>query len=167
MRAISLFLTIGCLLIILVGCSNTEIDSKEVKPQQSSIDLAAKKLESDYSLVRDKIYHVLVDEYLETKDQNNSNIAVLYRDYQVYDGSKNSVYHNIVSVSLTVEIETISQAKAYLETNNPGWLKLKPLTIVNEKVLSQWESEGYQGEFEYWTASPKGLTLEKIINGSD
>ncbi|UVI28150.1 hypothetical protein [Paenibacillus spongiae] len=157
MRPETLLLSsIFCLFIILAGCSKIETDGKEVK-----------KLESDYSIVKDKIYHVLVDEYLKTKDQNNSSISVLFREYQVYDGNKDNVYQSIVSVSLPNEIETIIQAKVDLQTYDSEWLKLKPLTIISEKVLSQWKSEEYQGESEYWTGSPKELTLEKIINGSN
>lgn len=164
-NSIRFLLSMIFLFFILTACSNTEIIDKEI--QESSNDSTIEKSELDYQIGQGKIYNLLVDEYLETNDQNNPNIHVMFRKYQIYDGNNNNVYLNIESVSLPNEVATIPQAKDYLHSNNTEWLKLKPLTIISEKVLNQWKSEEYVGENEYWSGSPMELTLEIIINSDN
>ena len=55
-------------------------------------DSTLEKSDIDYTTVKGKIYHILVDEYFETNDENNPNVNVLLREYQVYDGNRNNVY---------------------------------------------------------------------------
>lgn len=154
-----------CLIIILTACSKTENTDKRVR--ESTNDSTIEKSALDYTIVNGKIYHILVDEYFKTNDENNPNVNVLYREYKLYDGNRNNVYSASDSVSIPKEIESITEAKEYLQSSYSEWLRLKPLTIISEKVISQWKSEGYQGEAEYWSGSPKGLTLEKIIQDNN
>ena len=154
-----------CLIIILTACSKTE--NIDIQIQESTNDSTLEKSDLDYTTVKGKIYHILVDEYFETNDENNPNVNVLLREYQVYDGNRNNVYSAMDSISLPKEIETITGAKEYLQESDSEWLRLKPLTIISEKVISQWKSEGYQGEAEFWSGSPKALTLEKIIQDNN
>jgi len=153
-RLIGLFFTI-CFATMVSACTDSE---KTSLPE----DLTEDKHGLEYVLVQQQIYHVLVDEYLEINDENHPDVNVSYREYQVYDGVRDSVYWMTKSIRLPKEMATTAEAKAYLQKCCSDWLRLEPMTVISEKVKSQWVREGYDGAAEYWSGSPKGLTVEQV-----
>ncbi|TFE19157.1 hypothetical protein [Cohnella luojiensis] len=107
-------------------------------------------------VVGNKVFYMLIDEYLDTNDPSyDPPLSVFKKKYKVYDGKEHRIYEVTDDVSMSNEIKTIIQARKYLEENYPESLQLRPLTIVSEKVLTQWEKDGYNAENEYWKGSPK------------
>ncbi len=82
----------------------------------------------------------------------------------MYDGDQHKIYEMTDSIAVSNEFRTIMEARRYLERNDPELFRLRPLTIVSSKVLSQWQDDGYQADNEYWSDSPKGLTIEDIVS---
>jgi hypothetical protein len=153
-------LIIPFIMLTLIGCSPDNPDANEknsIEEHENIVESAT----TDYISIQNVTYHVLKEEYLVMNDENNPEVNSLFREYDVFES--NGSFFDIRSVTIPKkDIETIDQAKKWLETYDSEWLQLKPLTIVSEKVLTQWMSESYEAEYEYWDGSPKGLTLETL-----
>lgn len=140
-------------------------DSSYDGEEESSNELTMDEPNLYEGVIESQIYNILVDEYLKIDDPQNPHTNSLYREYKVFDGVVNKgISQHVDTVTLPKEIVTIPQAKQFILSMDLDYLKLKPLTIVSEKVLHQWASDGNDGENEYWSGSPKGLTLEQIKN---
>lgn len=104
-------------------------------------------------------YNRLIDEDLTSVNKDNSLFTRVYECYGL-DSDKMVLQ---TTGALTPYFSNLSSAKEWLKKNDPVQLKLRGNTIVDQGLLKRWEEEGYVAEFEYTKESPKGLTLEKLI----
>ncbi|GEM_PF-5110170 len=154
-KIIALFVC-GLVLLNCMGCSKTNEKSIDNSNTNSESQAA-----EEYKLKPNLTFYVLKDEYLENNDVNNPNISQLIRIFICYDGVKNSIYPDTVSLALD-KVNTIEEFKMKLISDSPKALKLPPKTIVSNKVLNQWKSQNYDDSNSYSDESPKGLTYSKI-----
>ncbi len=111
------------------------------------------------NIVTNLTYYRLIDEVLTSVNKDNSLFTRVYECYGL-DSDKMVLQ---TTEDLTPYFSNLSSAKEWLKRNKPVQLKLRGNTIVGQELLKRWEDEGYVPEFEYTKESPKGLTLEKLI----
>lgn len=115
----------------------------------------------EFEIKPNVIFYVLIDEYLENNDVNNPNASEFKRVYICYDGVENAITPHSITVFLE-KVSSVIECRNALFLNYPSNLKLLPNTIVSEKVLKIWESQGYDGLGSYSDESPNGLSYPKI-----
>lgn len=109
-------------------------------------------------ILKDATYYRLVEESLEKADDRH---AVFSRLYECYNKDASQMVLGIESM-VTPYFDDVKSAKEWILNNNAEALKLKPLTIVDAKVASNWEKQGYKTVMEYSGEAPEGLTYESI-----
>lgn len=106
----------------------------------------------------DTMYYRLVDEVIENIDDDHSVFIRLYEKYEQY--------HNLWSLEpmsiIIPKVETIIEAKELIKDINSDFLRLLPITIVDNEMLIRWKNEKYIPSEEYTMESPRGLTIEDI-----
>ena len=112
-------------------------------------------------ILKGTTYYRLVEEALEKADDRHS---VFSRLYECYYKDASQMVLGIESM-VTPYFDDVKAAKEWILNNNAEALKLKPLTIVDAKVASNWGKQGYKAVTEYSDESPEGLTYESIENG--
>ena len=115
----------------------------------------------EFEIKPNVIFYLLIDEYLENNDVNNPNASEFKRVYICYDGVENAITPHSITVFLE-KVSSVIECRNTLFLNYPSNLKLLPNTIVSDKMLKTWESQGYNGLGSYSDESPKGLTYSKI-----
>lgn len=111
-------------------------------------------------IIPNKTYYRLIDEDYEWVTNKNGVFTRIYGVYRPEQNQMRLMTENII----TPYFEDINLAKKWIEKNHKQKLQLKPLTIVDEKVMNKWDEEGYEPVVEYTKNSPKGLTYEDLIN---
>ncbi|MDQ0062717.1 hypothetical protein [Paenibacillus harenae] len=158
-------------ILAITGCSS---GAKHITNTDSVAEMAVASVASDdselradekqkYSLISNVTFHVLKQEYLKNEDKTNSNVSVLYRVYQKFNGSNDNISDQFESVTIPHIVKSTLEAKLHLKENDSKWLRLKASTIVSQQVLDQWTQENYKAEMEYWEQSKQGLTFEQLI----
>jgi hypothetical protein len=124
--------------------------------------------EPNYIIVPGKNYAVLKLETL------NSDKNTLIRMYDLYSGisatidNRGSLHYGLVQqnivdiIELPETFDSTYAAKMWLRENDPTKLRLRPMTIVSERVYNQWITENYPHKYEYWGSAPPGLMLPVI-----
>lgn len=115
----------------------------------------------EFEIKPNVIFYVLIDEYLENNDVNNPNASEFKRLYICYDGVENVITPHSITVFLE-KVSSVIECRNTLFLNYPSNLKLLPNTIVSDKVIKVWKSQGYDGLGSYSEESPKGLNYSKI-----
>jgi len=158
---VSIFLVV---FMTFVGCN--KMDKASVATDN---DISIDKLKAnsevqpylEFEIKPNIIFYLLIDEYLENNDVNNPNVSELKRVFIRYDGVENDITPHSVTVFLE-KVNSVIECRNNLFLNHPSDLKLPPNTIVSDKMLKMWESQGYYGLGSYSDESPKGLTYSKI-----
>ena len=139
-------------------------DIAKIKNEIREIDWS-----TQYKVIDQVKFHVLISEYLDNNDPNNPDISLLVRQYWCFDGTEgieewNRVYPitNKIALDKSHELKSALDFKNQLKEINPDSLKLMENTIVRVIVLNQWNEEGYNPEFEYSEESPKDLTYDRL-----
>ncbi|MEF2248805.1 hypothetical protein [Paenibacillus sp. IITD108] len=110
--------------------------------------------------ITDTMYYRLVDEIIEDIDENYSVFIRLYEKYEHH--------HNLWSlepISIIIpKVETIIEGKQIIKEMNSDFLRLLPITIVENEMLNRWKNENYDPSNEFTDESPEGLSIEDVIN---
>lgn len=106
--------------------------------------------------IADTMYYMLVDEIIEEIDANHS---VFIRLYEQYEQNHNLRMLEPVS-TIIPNVQTIIEGKQIIKENNPEFLKLLPITIVDNEILNRWKNEKYDPINEYTMESPEGMSIQ-------
>ncbi|MEX1031349.1 MAG: hypothetical protein WDZ91_15085 [Paenibacillaceae bacterium] len=116
--------------------------------------------EEDYANNTTLDYAKLVEESIESVDRDHMVMTRVYEIHHKNDSTIDLLPESII----TPVLSNPKDVKAWIANNDPEYLKLKQLTVVDSELLSQWKLEQYTPELEYCAQSPEGLTFEKVVN---
>ncbi len=115
--------------------------------------------EEDYASYTSLDYNKLISESI---DAIGGDHLVMTRVYEIHHKDTSTIDLLPESI-ITPALSNSRDVKAWIASNDPTFLNLKPLTVVDSELLSQWNQEEYIPKFEYSINSPKGLTFEQVV----
>lgn len=139
---LAIIIIIICLSVLLGNYNNVSNKQKANLPQtdkQVDVDIVNKDeinnvdLKSQYEVIDNVRFHILINEYLDNTDKRNPDIAFLVREYMRFDGTVDDEWNQVYPVTCKIALEKSNETNT--DENSrvavEGFSELKKKRIFN------------------------------------